>query len=282
MLHVGDTIDHYRVLAPVDRSDLTAVVRVEHAHLGTHHALKMQLDLTDPVVVRSMLHGARLQASLDHPHLVRCTDAGEHREHPYMVTDWMAGGTLTDWLDRQGALPVHVALALFRGLSRGVRALHARRIVHRDLKPSNVLLHEDRDLRRRVPKITDLNLAKILVEGELPTPTGISAEFRTLGTPEYMAPEQAGSAGEVDQRADLWSLGIMLYEMLTNEVPFEADESWRVLVAARVGTYRPMRELRGDLPVALEELVAQLLQPEAYRRIASVEDLLAALDRVQP
>jgi serine/threonine protein kinase len=277
----GERIGAYVVRGTVDESDHACVLEVQHAVLGTHHALKIAVDGADAAVCRSLHRGARLQAMVDHPHVVRCTDAGEHAGLPWLAPDWMNGGSLAQLLDGHGALSVSNALRVFRGVTRGLHALHSVGVVHRDLKPSNVLfLVAD---GRRSPKITDLALAKCLDHStDHDAQPTLSQEFRTIGTPEYMAPEQAANPATVDLRADLYSLGVLLYEMLTNEVPHEAEETWRILVAARIGRYRPMRELRPEVPEALEQLVAELLSPERDRRLRSTEVLLERLDRLVP
>jgi serine/threonine protein kinase len=277
----GDRIGPYLVRSTVDESESTAVLEVEHSVLRTTHALKILAENDGDAFARSLHHGARLQAMIDHPHVVRCTDAGEHAGLPWLVMDWMNGGSLAEMLDARGALHPALALRWLRGITRGLRALHQANVVHRDLKPSNVMFSFLGTERR--PRISDLGLAKWLDHTtDHDRPSTLSMEFRTIGTPEYMAPEQSADPAVVDVRADLYSLGVLLYEMLTNEVPYEAEDGWRVTVAARLGRHRPLRELRPELPEALGELVAALLQPDPGRRPKGCEDVLVALDALAP
>lgn len=279
---IGEKIDAYVVRSVVDEGDLTTVFEVEHAVLHTLHAMKVLVDDDGGAFARSFLHGARLQALVDHAHVVRCTDAGTHDGRPWMVTDWMNGGSLGRLLDERGAMPIPYALRTFRAVARGLHAIHGANVVHRDLKPANVLFSVQNG--RRIPRITDLALGKWLDQSTTSEGSGstLSMEFRTIGTPEYMAPEQAADPAAVDIRADLYSLGVLLYEMLTNEVPFEAEDGWRTLVKARLGQYRPARDLRPEVPDGVEALVADLLKPTPGQRPAGCDAVLARLDDLIP
>jgi serine/threonine protein kinase len=204
----GDRIGPYLVRSTVDESESTAVLEVEHSVLRTTHALKILAENDGDAFARSLHHGARLQAMIDHPHVVRCTDAGEHAGLPWLVMDWMNGGSLAEMLDARGALHPALALRWLRGITRGLRALHQANVVHRDLKPSNVMFSFLGTERR--PRISDLGLAKWLDHTtDHDRPSTLSMEFRTIGTPEYMAPEQSADPAVVDVRADLYSLGVL-------------------------------------------------------------------------
>lgn len=275
MLGADGRVGPYRVLELVDRGEHAAVYRVEHVILGTHHALKRLHDGQDEALTRALLASARLQSRLIHPNLVRVTDAGIDQGRPWAVSDWVDGRLLSDWLDARGALPLARALPLFRGVVRGVYALHAQGVVHRDLKPGNVLV--EIVAGRAVPRVTDLGLARELRSPD-PRSDGLSAAFRLLGTPEYMAPEQGLDPGSVDERADLWSLGVMLYELLTDEVPFEGETEAATMEAARAGGFVPLRERAPDLPAVLDALIDDLLRPDPRARPADCGQILKRLD----
>jgi serine/threonine-protein kinase len=192
---------------------------------------------------------ARSVARLNHPHVVTVIDAGEDQGCPYIVFEYISGETLKDRIRRLGRLPVPEALAYSIEIARALQAAHAERLVHRDVKPQNVLL--DTDGRA---KVTDFGIARSL-EGD----GGLTLAGRVLGTTDYVSPEQA-LGHEVTPQSDIYSLGIVLYEMLTGDVPFRADAP--VAVA--------MKHVREPLPDV------QLARPEVSANTASIVDAATA------
>ncbi len=281
MADLGIDIGPYRLLTMVDKGEFAAVYKAQHRFLGTIVGVKMLLPDQDTPIEEALAQEARIQARIVHRHVARVFDAGSWRGRLYLVMDWVEGPLLATMID-EGQIkdPAH-AIDLFRGLVRGVHAMHRRHVVHRDLKPSNVLV---RDLgRREEPVLIDFGLAKILRPGEEPKAAGLSMEFRTLGTPEYMAPEQLARAGEVDMRADLFSLGVVLYELLTGDVPFhqEGESGLDCYMAARAGQYEKLRERLPGLPEAVYTMSEQLLKPNPSDRPASAREMLLELDRLR-
>jgi eukaryotic-like serine/threonine-protein kinase len=192
---------------------------------------------------------ARAVARLNHPHVVTVIDAGEDQGCPYIVFEYISGETLKDRIRRLGRLPVPEALAYAIEIARALEAAHAERLVHRDVKPQNVLL--DTDGRA---KVTDFGIARSLEGGE-----GLTLAGRVLGTTDYVSPEQA-LGQEVTPQSDIYSLGIVLYEMLTGDVPFRADAP--VAVA--------MKHVREPLPDV------QLARPEVSANTAAIVDYATA------
>src|SRR4051812_41120736 len=154
---------------------------------------------------------ARAVAKLSHPNVVAVIDAGEDGGHPYIVFEYVEGETLKQRISRLGALDVQDAIAYTIEVARGLSIAHSRQMVHRDVKPQNVLI----DTEGRA-KLTDFGISRELEKD------GLTATGRVLGTTDYVAPEQAMGRG-VDPRSDIYSLGVVLYEMLTGDVPFHAD-----------------------------------------------------------
>ena len=169
---------------------------------------------------------ARAVARIQHPHIVAVLDSGEHDGVPYIVFEYVEGETLKERIRRSGRLPITEAVAYAIEIARALGTAHARHIVHRDVKPQNVLIDEEGSA-----KVTDFGIARTLDE------EGLTADGRVLGTTDYVSPEQA-LGRPVTGQSDLYSLGIVLYEMLTGEVPFKGEN--QVAVA--------MKHVREQIP----------------------------------
>ena len=191
---------------------------------------------------------ARAVAQLSHPHIVGVIDAGEDEGRPYIVFEYIEGETLKERIRRLGRLSIPEAVAYAIQIARALGAAHARHIVHRDVKPQNVLVDEEGSA-----KVTDFGIARTLDE------EGLTADGRVIGTTDYVSPEQA-LGHHVTGQSDLYSLGIVLYEMLTGEVPFKGDS--QVAVA--------MKHVREPLPDV------QLARPEISAALASIVDRATA------
>ena len=200
---------------------------------------------------------ARLLELSQHPHLVRVRDLGETDDGVlYLVLDRLEGETLADRLARPPALGFREAARIAVELAGGLGALHARGIVHRDLKPANVILHREGD-GAKVAKIIDLGISKAAASAADPAMIAALTETgQVLGTPEYMSVEQALGSRDVDARADVWALGVVLYEMLAGRRPFEGENPNAVLAAIRRGEPAPLR----GVPAPLAEVVTRCLQ----------------------
>jgi WD40 repeat protein/tetratricopeptide (TPR) repeat protein len=212
---------------------------------------------------------AEVIAQLQHPHIVQIHEIGEHDGKPYLVLEYVAGGSLAQKLGDRPQ-PVEESIALLETLARAVQHAHAQGIVHRDLKPGNVLLTPDGQ-----PKIADFGLAKRLEES-----AGATLQGDLLGTPSYMAPEQAsGANAEVGPATDLYALGVILYEMMTGRTLFQGLSVPETLLMIRTLDPVPPRRLRPDVPRDLETICLKCLQKEPGQRYASALDLAEDLRR---
>ncbi|MCA8967843.1 MAG: serine/threonine protein kinase, partial [Planctomycetes bacterium] len=186
-----------------------------------------------------------------------------------LVMEYVEGPALDEWIyDDSVEKSIPVVLGMFRGIALGVAAAHRAGLVHRDLKPDNVLLAPSN--AGLIPKITDFGLVKVLAGSG--TQSGV-----LMGTPEYMSPEQVRDSASVDARTDLWALGVLLYEMLSGEVPFAADEVHETYVQIVNDDFLPLRELRPDVPAQIEDAVNRLLSKKPDDRFQTAEELLEAL-----
>src|SRR4051812_26470147 len=205
--------DRYQLDEKVGSGGMSTVYRAFDPTLERWVAIKlMHRDIsTDPDQLERFRREARAVASLNHPHIVTVIDAGEDEGAPYIVFEYVPGETLKDRIRSSGRLPVPEAVAYAIEIGRALSCAHAHRLVHRDVKPQNVLI--DPDGRA---KVTDFGIARSMEA------KGLTATGRVLGTTDYVSPEQA-LGHQVTEQSDIYSLGIVLYEMLTGETPFRAD-----------------------------------------------------------
>ena len=213
---------------------------------------------------------ARAVAKLSHPNVVAVIDAGEDGGHPYIVFEYVEGETLKQRINRVGALDAQEALAYAIEIARGLTVAHARNMVHRDIKPQNVLI----DAEGRA-KLTDFGISRQLEQD------GMTATGRVLGTTDYVAPEQA-MGHPVDQRSDIYSLGVVLYEMLVGQVPFSADSQVGVAMKHVNEELPDVQQRRPELSAAAALVVERATAKDPTRRYQEVgemiDDLSTALE----
>jgi eukaryotic-like serine/threonine-protein kinase len=277
---VGRVLDgRYEVLSVLGEGGMGTVYEVRHRMLGKRFALKAlrrELALDQDIAAR-FIQEARTAAAISHPGLVEITDFGQlDSGQVYFVMELLSGCSLAALLRRGGPMPATRALSIVRQLVGALKAAHEASIVHRDLKPDNIHVASD-DAGNDVVKIVDFGLAKVIGSSRL-TRAGM-----VFGTPHYMSPEQA--AGEaVDHRADIYSLGIVMYEMFTGKVPFEADSYMGVLTKHMYMAPAPPSELSPELKSvgALEEVILRCLQKRPAARYPDVGALWADLQQRLP
>lgn len=270
MLAPGQIIDRYTVEAVLGEGGMAVVYRVRHRALGTVHALKV-LTINNSSVRERFLAEGRVQARLNHANIVGVHDVIALEDGtPALLMEWIDGPSLDGWLGEHQPDPAE-AEAIFRGIVAGVAHAHALGMVHRDLKPANILI--DRSTGEVVPKVADFGLVKLLGEEGSRTRTGL-----TMGTPAYMAPEQMRNAKAVDQRADVFSLGCVLYELLVGRSPFAGDDFVAILTAAAAGTYERVPSLVAGVPMRLSRVVDACLIADRDQRLADCDAIVAALD----
>jgi formylglycine-generating enzyme required for sulfatase activity len=267
---VGQTVSHYRVLEELGGGAMGVVYKAQDTRLKRLVALKfLPLDLTRDAEARQrFVQEAEAASALDHPHVCTIHDiesTGDGRV--FIAMAFYEGETLKKRIQR-GPLSITEAAGIGRQIAQGLTAAHEAGIVHRDVKPANVMITS-----RGEAKIVDFGIAKLVGHGDL-TGTGLS-----LGTVAYMAPEQF--TGHVDARADLWALGVVLYEMLTGRRPFEAANEPAVMNAILNETPPGVGTLRPDAPPAIVTIVERALQKNPADRYASAAEMerdLAALE----
>ena len=236
--------------------------------LGRTVALKLLREglCTDPVFVARFTREARSAASITHPRVVQVLDADSVDGRHYIAMELVPGGTLKQLLQREGPFPERRALRIAREIADGVAAAHARGIIHRDLKAQNVLIDA-----AGYPKVADFGIARTTED------TSLTQTAALLGSVHYLAPEQA-AGGAVDERADVYSLGVLLYEMLTGILPFRADTPLQIANQHLHDEPVPARRIRTGLRPETDALVARAMAKRPAKRFRSAAELRDAID----
>jgi len=268
---VGRTISHFRIIEPIGAGGMGIVYRAEDTRLGRDVALKIPLvsQQMDERGRARFLREAHAAGALDHPNLCSIYEAGEGEDGQlFLAMALYAGEPLKARIAREGSLAVDDALDVARQVARGLEFAHNAGVIHRDLKPGNVMLLPD-----GTAKILDFGLAKL-------TDLSDTAPGGGLGTAGYMAPEQIRGQ-VVDARADLWSLGVLLYEMLTGVRPFRGDTVVTIAHAILHDDVAAPSTIRREIPRAVDALVTGLLRKDREQRYESAHDVAADLDTIR-
>jgi len=278
---VRSSVPGYEIIAELGRGGMGVVYKALHIELKRLVALKMILAgvHVGPKDLARFRSEAAAVASLQHPHIVQVYEVGEHEGRPYFSLEYVEGGSLAQKLTGQPLAPRWSA-QLIDKLARTIHHAHQRGIVHRDLKPANILLQASENPAQgdkrdaTIPKITDFGLAK-----QLQGP-GVTQSGTVLGTPSYMAPEQAlGRNREVGPAADIYALGAMLYEMLCGKPPFRAETSLDTMLQVASADPVPLSRLQPKLPRDLQTICEKCLHKEPWKRYPTAEALADDLKR---
>ncbi len=260
----------YEILEEIGRGGMGIVLKARHLRLGRVVALKMILggQLAHADDRQRFDTEAAAAAQLQHPGIVALYEAGAHDGQPYFSMEYVSGTSLGQRV-AQGPLPGRLAAAYVEKTARAVHYAHGRGVLHRDLKPANVLLDESDQ-----PKITDFGLAKMLRTDSGQTRTGA-----VIGTPSYMSPEQAAARKDLGPASDVYSLGAVLYELLTARPPFRGETALATLTMVAAEDPVPPRLLNPKVDADLETICLKCLEKEPSRRYASAEALADDLGR---
>jgi eukaryotic-like serine/threonine-protein kinase len=283
---VGATLaGRYQIVRRIGEGGMGAVYEAKHTIIGKRVAVKVLLEkfLTKSDFVARLLQEARLASAIGHEHIVDVTDFGTTDDgRAFVAMEFLDGESLAQLVMREAPLPVERSLRIARQVASALDAAHAKGIVHRDVKPENVYL-----IRRGEAdfvKVVDFGISKAVKQGQgddIPdyrlTHTGL-----LLGTPFYMSPEQARGDENLDHRVDIWAMGVMLYECLTGEVPFRANNYLGIISQVLTHTALPPSKLRPELgiPEAVETVVMRAMEKDRDRRYPLMSDLEQDLDRL--
>jgi len=268
---VGEVLGSYRITEELSSGGMGTIYRAQHELLARPAAVKvLRAGMTGPDAIGRFFTEARAASAIRHPNIVEVFDFGYTGDgSAFLAMELLEGESLKTRLAKRGALPEPAAVELAKGIASALAAAHGKGIFHRDLKPDNVfVIAGDR------PKLVDFGVAKLTDRGGGHTPT---VDGAILGTPSYMAPEQARAASAVDHRADLYSLGCMLYEMVAGEPPFVGKTTGELIAMHLMQDPEPPRARGAKISAALEAVILRLLQKEPEARYASADEVIAAL-----
>ncbi|MFN8517239.1 MAG: protein kinase [Chloroflexia bacterium] len=264
----GDIVGNYRLIERIGRGGMGVVYRGQHLRLGSDAAVKvLAASLAEEAdFVQRFRREAVSAAALDHPSIVRVWDYGEQDGLAYLIMPLLTGGSLESRL-RKGPLSLDQALDYLRAIADALDYAHSKGLVHRDLKPANILLDE-----RGEAHLADFGIAQVVGSEERLTRTGVG-----IGTPEYMAPEQL--QGRAERRSDLYALGVVLYQMLSGQVPYSGSTPYEVITKHLTAVLPPVRRFNPALPPAVDEVLARVLAKSPEDRYESGAAFFAAFAR---
>ncbi len=261
-------INRYEIIAKIGSGGMADVYKAKDHVLNRLVAIKVlkQEYSTDATFVKKFRVEAQSAAGLSHPNIVSVYDVGEDDGVYFIVMELVQGITLKNYIDMKGKLDIREALNISVQIASGLSAAHENRIIHRDIKPQNIIMSRDGKV-----KVTDFGIAKV---ADSTTVTTTAA-----GTVHYISPEQA-RGGYSDERSDIYSLGITMYEMVTGRVPFEGETNVAVALMHIQSEMVPPRKLEPSIPVSFEKIILKCTQKKPERRYASAKELIADLRKV--
>ena len=262
----------FRITEAIGEGSMGEVFLAEQATLGRKVALKLlpKEFASNETLLERFLREAKSLAALDHPHIVRIYATGEERGHHFAAMEFIDGASLQDILDQKKRLSVGDAVQITLVCAAALEHAHNHGIIHRDIKPANILVSRD-----GMAKVADFGLVKLVQADMSMTATGTG-----LGTPEYMAPEQSYDARTATPASDVFSLGAMLYVMLTGELPYKGSSVVEFLSAKQSGKYKPAKSISPEVPERLDLIIHRTLVPEPKQRYASCSELIRDLSKL--
>ena len=266
-LTVGENVGPYRIVEQLGQGGMATVFKAYHAALDRYVAIKVMHPAfkEDPTFLARFQREARVVARLEHPNIVPVYDYAEHNGAPYLVMKFVEGETLKAKLAR-GPISLTEAVKIVEAVGTGLDYAHKQGILHRDIKPSNVMLAADGNVY-----LADFGLARIAQAGE----STLSSDS-LLGTPHYMSPEQAKGVKELDAGTDIYSLGVVIYELVVGRLPFSADTPFAI-IHDHIYTPLPMpHAVNPNVPEAIERVLLKALAKERADRYPDVAAMVAA------
>ena len=261
--------ENYELCEVIGRGGMGVVYRARDQHLRRVVAIKFLAEhlVEHPEIVERFQREAIAAASLNHPNIVTVYATGREERNVFLTMEFIEGGTLKTLLKNEGPQPVDRAMKIALHIAEALKAAHGQNIVHRDIKPENVMINKDGRI-----KVTDFGLARALNEA-----SDLTGSDYPLGTPRYMSPEQCRT-GRLDPRTDLYSLGVVLFELLTGSPPYRAENALAVMRMIMDDPFPRIDDFRSDLPPLVKDLLDRLVQKDPDKRFQSAAQVIEAID----
>lgn len=267
----------YRIDERLSEGGMGTVYRGTHVLMDKTVAVKVLLPMlaADEKIVARFSREARAASKISHPNALSVTDFGEAEGGTvFLVMEYLSGRTLKDVIQSEGPMPLDRAIDIMRQVGDALRAAHDQGVVHRDLKSDNIMLIPT--ARGEHPMVLDFGIAKI-IEPDADVDTGLTAPNLVIGTPQYMSPEQCSQATEIDARSDIYSFGVILYEMLVGHVPYSGESPTIVMLKHMQDPVPSVLDERDDLPPSIGRIVSRAMAKLPEDRYPNITDLLEDL-----
>lgn len=272
--HLPERIGPYPVTGLIGFGGMGKVYLGTHPALGLPVAIKMlRMEyMTDQASCSRFMQAARICARINHPNIVRIYDCGYDRDNVFLVMEYIPGGSAQDLLDQEGKLDQDHAALILLEICSGLMEAEKLGIVHRDIKPENIMFDRDGEV-----KLLDLGLSKIIGDSRIGRQS-VTADLTALGTPQYMSPEQAADAGNCDSRADIYSIGVTLYQLCTGRLPFESDNPDELRRMHALTEPVPPSRLNPELRPGMEAVILRCMKKKRDDRYANITELALDLE----
>jgi predicted Ser/Thr protein kinase len=269
----GKNLGNYKIIGKLGQGGMATVYKAHELSLNRMVALKVlspQLS-EDKAYIKRFSREAQAAAQLNHPNIVQIYAIGEEQGVHYFAMEYIKGKSLADIRQEEGVLKPEDAVPIIRQVAEALAEAHKAGLVHRDIKPSNIMI----DAAGR-PKVTDFGIAYVSYAN-----TKLTRDGSIIGTPEYLSPEQC-EGKTVDQRSDIYSLGVTLYELLSGKTPYEADTPVSMLMKIVKGEFPPLREVNPNVPESLQVIVDKMMLKDVRQRYQRMEEVIKDLLKLEP
>ncbi len=270
MAELPEYIGKYRIESLVARGGMGAVLKAVHPTLKRYVVLKKLTMRGSSSIAERFKREARILMDFKHDNIVQVFDHFKEGNSNYMVLEYVDGTSLDQLIKKQRSLSSELSLTIVLQVCKALAYAHAMGVIHRDVKPGNILISRKGEI-----KLADFGIAA----SEDDEDAGLTKEGMTLGTPCYMPPEQIENSRNVDKRADIYSVGVMLYEMVTGKKPYPGNFSAETLVMIRKGRYRRAGRINGRVHPFVDKLIRRLMQPDPARRFQSMDRLVVVIEK---